>query len=112
MTLSTRATSSWSSLKIWASWPGEQGYDYKCGVGDGHRHGQQPFEHLADPLEVFCPEVIAHDGLGPLGDSLDGHDHHLHHALHNRKRSHIKISAKGLKTRIENDSDPGFLWTA
>ena len=34
--------------------------------------------------------------------------HHLHHALHNRKRSHIKISAKGLKTRIENDSDQAF----
>ena len=38
----------------------------------------------------------------------DAYDEHLHHALHNRKRSHIKISAKGLKTRIENDSDQAF----
>ena len=75
----------------------------KARDGNEQHYLEQQAESFAHAAVILGAVVVAHNGLRALCDALDGHDEHLHHALHNGHAAHVQVAAVALQPGVQRD---------
>ena len=85
--------------------PGEQLHRRPQHQGIGETGSQQRFESIPDPLGIPGAEVVADNGLGTLGQALEGHHGQLHDADQHSHAAHRDITAVFQQGGVEAHGD-------